>query len=467
MLCGVNLVIDYVFGGAAVVRNFSVYLSQLLNKNTDIFVTSTSFADLDYMALGVCLLLTLIAMLSMAAFNDGNIVVQVIHIALVVFVMVAGFAKAERANWHPFFPFGSRAILTGAANIFFVFVGYDVIALGAEEAKSPSDIPKGMVGSVFMVTVIYVLMTMSLIMLIPADVLANQPSYEAISGFAYAFSYRGMEWAKYIVALGALVGITTSTGISIYGLSRIFVMFARERIIPPFVGWVSPWTNTPMIATGFCGVAIACLSFFTSFPSLANMTSIGTLGMFWFVGMAHIFRRYCPDMMTAEEAGGRHLELKFRPKRFLPKKLHTAWLLFLMAIITGAPVGFAIFWSLQPDSSKGLWSMAIVWFGATLTLMLTCPIEYIPYKYAVPAYALPWVPAASIWCTIMVVGGFGAGSDDYRRLGIAMCAGCGFYLLYSVHASWWRFNMEESKSIGKPTIDSPAIGIPIKDVDAQ
>lgn len=75
-------------------------------------------------------------------------------------------------------------------------------------------------------------MAMSLVMLIPYAELADQPTYAQISGFAYAFTVRGMSWAKYVVALGACVGIFTSTGLGVYGIARILTVFAREGMIP-------------------------------------------------------------------------------------------------------------------------------------------------------------------------------------------------------------------------------------------
>ena len=102
------------------------------------------------------------------------------------------------------------------------------------------------------------------------------------------------------------------------------------------------------------------------------------------------------------------------------------------------PSGFTIYW----NRSTGSWALGMtagVWFVFTLLLQLTMPIKYVPEKFALPWWSLPWVPAVSMWTNIMLVGGFGASVDDYYRLGGAMAIGSGIYLLYGVHASYYRF----------------------------
>lgn len=446
VLCATNLVMDYVFGNAAVVRNFSVYFSELMNKNVDIFQISVSFQtdDIDYLALIIVLFLTGVAIWSTKVFDEGNMILQVFHVGLVVFTFVAAFTKADTSNWTPFFPdilvpSGPRTIVTGASNIFFVFIGYDVIALGAEEAKTNMSVPIGMLGSVVFVTIIYMLMAASLVMLYPFALLNAEPSNLKIAGFAYAFTQRGLSWCKYIVAMGACIGIFTATGIGIYGLSRIFTVFAREGMVPAAVGHVNSRTITPILAVLLSGIVSGAMAFFTGFDTLANMTSIGTLTMYWFVAVAYIYRRYAPEFEAKH--GDRHLSIPFRPDLFggLSVTARRIIILAYIFMITAAPVGFTIYWNLS-DGSWALGMTAAVWFVFTLLLQLTMPINYVPEKFALPWWSLPWVPSVSIWANIMLVGGFGASVADYYRLGGAMAIGTGIYLLYGVHASYYRFH---------------------------
>lgn len=448
VLCAVNLVIDYIFGTAAVVRNFSVYFSELIDKNHDIFQKNVSFQSdqIDYLALIVCIFLTIVAIWSTKAFDEGNIILQVFHVFLVVFTFCAAFAKAETKNWTPFFPsslspHGPRTIVTGASNIFFVFIGYDVVALGAEEAKTDLSVPIGMLASVVFVTIIYVLMAASLVMLYPFADLASQPKYNTLSGFAFAFTQRGMTWAKYIVALGACIGIFTSTGIGIYGLSRIIQVFARESMIPSIIGQVHPYTRTPIIAIAISGAVSGCIAFFTGFSSLANMTSIGTLTMYWFVAIAHLYRRYAPGLEEEDRYGDRHLQIPFRPDPFgsmLGVTGKRALALTYIFFISASSIGWTIYWN---ESTGSLWLIlcAVAWLVSTLALQLTMPITYVPAKFALPWWSMPWIPALSVFSNCMLVGGFGAHKGDYIRLFVAMGIGTVVYWLYGVHASNYRF----------------------------
>ena len=124
-----------------------------------------------------------------------------------------------------------------------------------------------------------VLRAASLVMLYPFNLFNNDNL--KISGFVYAFSQRGLIWCKYIVALGACIGIFTSTGIGIYGLSRIFTVFAREGMVPAAVGHVNNYTFTPILAVLLSGIVSGVMAFFTNFGTLTNMTSMGTLTMYW------------------------------------------------------------------------------------------------------------------------------------------------------------------------------------------
>eukprot|EP00271_Cylindrocystis_brebissonii_P010715 TRINITY_DN2701_c0_g2_i1.p1 TRINITY_DN2701_c0_g2~~TRINITY_DN2701_c0_g2_i1.p1 ORF type:complete len:630 (-),score=121.08 TRINITY_DN2701_c0_g2_i1:1105-2994(-) len=467
ILCATNLVMDYVFGAAAVVRNFSVYFSELLNKKHDIFQVHVSFQtdDVDYMALGIVIFLAIVAMISTSLFDEGNLFLQVAHVGLVVFTFCAAFSKADTSNWSPFFPplcpddftcpsdgstptnscvqqgygpAGGRRIVTGASNIFFVFVGYDVIALSAEEAKSSTSVPLGMCAAVIFVTIIYITMAASLVMLYPFPALACQGDNVKISGFAYAFTQRGMDWAKYIVAAGACVGIFTSTGITMFGLSRVFQVFAREGVMPAFVGHLNPYTYTPIIAIGAAALTVAGMAFFTAFNTLANMTSIGTLGMFWFVAVAFLYRRYAPEF--EENHGDRHLAISFRPDPFggLSVGIRRVIVLTWIFLIFASSIGFTIYWNLS-EKTPILMMFLGLWFLFTLGFWLTCPIHYVPVKFSVPAWGMPWIPSIAMFSVVMLVGGFGANESDYWRLFTAMGIGMVLYCIYGVHASYYRF----------------------------
>ena len=317
-LCAINLLIDYIFGTAAVVRNLSAYMSILFLKDVskarhcgtvlryDDYGNPSKWAGwcnmfqyaplepsffassgvVDYPA-AICTLLFGIAIcVSVKFFDHGNIGIQFVHIGLVVITFLAAFSNKQSSgdHFHPFYPVSdydyatqtkaiggtpSTMVISGAANIFFVFVGYDVIALGAEEGKYPTSMPYGTVGAIGIVTALYILMACALVMLIPHEELSAKPTDTIVAAFAWAFEVKQMHWARYIVALGAVIGICTSTATGLYGMSRIFQVFARERLFPPWLGRVHARTGTPIFATLFSTLIVMCFSFFSDFATSA------------------------------------------------------------------------------------------------------------------------------------------------------------------------------------------------------
>lgn len=398
----------------------------------------------------------------------------------------------------------STMVVTGASNIFFVFVGYDVIALGAEEAAHRNSVANGMVLCIFTVMGLYMLMAVALVRLIPYTLAHNSSSVVCLYG--YAFEINGMRWARYVVALCASIGCITSTGIGLFGMARVLQCFARERLLPPWMGMVHPKYGTPVLCTVFSGLVVALLSFFLDFKILANMTSIGTLIMFWFVGLALAYRRYAPGVAeeTGCDGGDRHKSLPMRLDPFgkLFARLSPAaemqarrtLVAFWLTIITASPIVFSIFfnggasgtthqpftlsqttttdvsgntlvppwfWPGLTDKKRDatLIAMAVIFAAANFGLMLTCPIQYVPATWHVPWYLLPWLPTTSIWTITMLVGGFGGFPADYSRVGWCVLAMTVIYLVYGVHASYHRTFVilpEEKKAAAAEVGEAPA-----------
>eukprot|EP00271_Cylindrocystis_brebissonii_P006388 TRINITY_DN19157_c0_g1_i2.p1 TRINITY_DN19157_c0_g1~~TRINITY_DN19157_c0_g1_i2.p1 ORF type:complete len:628 (-),score=90.81 TRINITY_DN19157_c0_g1_i2:1067-2950(-) len=469
VLCAAGIIMEYAFGLGAVARNFSLYFSELIDRPDNIFQVSVSFQSdkIDYVALILIIILAIICCFSTKLFDESNRVMQVIHVFLVLFVTIVGFCYSNTDNLTPFFPpvcetscpagggipdqsclpnsagtHPAGRVVTGASKLFFIFLGYDIVAISAEEASSDLAVPVGMLLAVASVTVIYLLLALSLIMLLPFPALACKTSNEIISGFAYAFTLHGAVWMKYFVAAGACVGIITASGTSIYGLSRGFQVFARESMIPPFFGYLHPKTATPILAIIVATVAGGGMAFFSAFDTLANMTSIGALSFFWFVAIASIYTRYAPELELPDRHGYRHEHIPYRPEiqifSQLSVRLRRGVVLLYIALLTAWAVVFAVLWN-NSQTSFGLIICLCGWFATTLLMQVTMPIQFVPEKFALPWYSMPWIPSASIWCTIMLCGGFGASVEDYWRLLGGFGIATAIYLLFGLHASFWRF----------------------------
>ena len=173
-----------------------------------------------------------------ARFNTGMVVLKLI---ILVFFIVVGAFYVKPANWHPFSPNGLTGIRTGAALIFFAYIGFDAVSTAAEECRNPQkDMPIGMIGSLAICTVLYVATSLVLTGMVPIEQIRG--SSEPL---AKAFSLLGMNWAAGIVAFGAVIATTAVLLVFQYGQARIFFSMARDGLLPPSFAKIHPKYKTP------------------------------------------------------------------------------------------------------------------------------------------------------------------------------------------------------------------------------
>ncbi|WIA23368.1 hypothetical protein OEZ85_000131 [Tetradesmus obliquus] len=400
-----NLILEYILANAAVIRGFSPYFAMLINKAPESLVTATANYTLDWFAFGWCLLLTVMLVLGTKESAMFNLVVTIVHIILVVFIIIAGLVKSKPSvNLQPFTPFGVRGIFNGAAIVFFSYIGFDAVATSAEEVKNPKrDLPLGILGALCVVTICYILMSLALVSMVPISALQEAGS------FAAAFQYVGMDWARYIVALGAVLGIITGTLVGMFAVSRIIAAVARQHLLPPFLAKVHKRFGTPYISTALSGVATAVIALFTSFDELLNMVSISTLFAFWIVALALMWKRYYTPGSNGKNA------------------LMAGQLLLLV----GAALTFTIVYWVMPDSYIGMIVAAAVFVLMAFTLFFTGRQGHRPSSYSVPLF--PFVPALSVGLNTFLLGQLDR--DAYIRFGIWTVAVTGVYMLYGSLAS--------------------------------
>eukprot|EP00878_Enallax_costatus_P000818 GHUV01000943.1.p1 GENE.GHUV01000943.1~~GHUV01000943.1.p1 ORF type:complete len:550 (+),score=66.26 GHUV01000943.1:156-1652(+) len=334
-----NLILEYILANAAVIRGFSPYFAMLINKQPENLVMAHQSYILDWFAFGWVILLTIMLVLGTKESAMFNLVVTIIHVILVVFIIIAGFVKSDHTNAQPFTPFGVRGLFNGAAIVFFSFIGFDAVATSAEEVKNPKrDLPLGILGALGIVTACYILMSAALVTMVPINAIDGGAS------FAAAFEYVNLVWAKYIVALGALLGIITGTLVGMYAVSRIIAAVSRQHLLPPFLARVHKRFGTPYIATILQGVATAVIALFTSFDELIHLVSISTLFAFWIVALALLWRRY------------------YSPLNSTGKNALVATHLLLLI---GTSLAFTIVYQLYQDDYIGLIVTAV--FGVVVT----------------------------------------------------------------------------------------------------
>ena len=187
----------------------------------------SDYQSLDPIAVVVIFIICILAVISTKASSRFNYVASIVHLIVIIFIIIAGLTKANPKNYTPFAPFGGRGMFQASAVLFFAYVGFDAVSTMAEETKNPArDIPIGLFGSMVITTLANCLLAMTLCLMQPyANVDKDAP-------YSVAFQAVGMGWAKYIVALGALKGMTSVLLVGAVGQARYLTHIARTHMIP-------------------------------------------------------------------------------------------------------------------------------------------------------------------------------------------------------------------------------------------
>ncbi|PWA50700.1 Amino acid/polyamine transporter I [Artemisia annua] len=407
-----NILFEYVVAGASVARSWTSYFATLCNHDPNDFrINVTSLADgynhLDPIAVGVSILICVLASMSVKGSSKFNSVTTIIYMTLMVFMIVAGATKANTANFTPFAPFGIRGVLKASSVLFFAYVGFDGVATLGEETKNPArDIPIGLVGSMVTVITIYSVLATVLCLMQPFSQIDRD------APFTIAFQAAGMNWAKYIVALGALKGMTTVLLANIIGQARYFTHIARTHLAPPILAVIHKNRGTPMNATIIMTAANCLVAFFTNLDILANLLSISTLFIFSLVAIGLLVRRYYATGETSVQDRNK--------------------LILLLCLIISSAIGLSLLWSLDVNFWVWYAIMGGVWFLATLGLELMVKQARKPKLWGVPL--VPWLPSASVGINVFIMGSID-GASFLRFLGWSGLL-LVYYLFIGLHASY-------------------------------
>jgi APA family basic amino acid/polyamine antiporter len=214
-----------------------------------------------------------------------NTMIVILKVAVVVFFISFGAFLVNPTNWHPFVPNGFAGVMSGAAIVFFAFIGFDAVSTTAEETRNPQrDLPIGMIASLIICTLLYVLMS---------GVLTGIRKYTVYLGdsAAVATAFAGKPWAQALVSAGALAGMTSVLLVFQLGQPRIFMAMARDGLLPQYFARIHPRFRTPYITTIWTGIVVGGVAMLTDIGSLADLTNIGTLFAFVLVCLGVIVLR--------------------------------------------------------------------------------------------------------------------------------------------------------------------------------
>ncbi|KAI9122727.1 hypothetical protein K1719_006567 [Acacia pycnantha] len=419
-----NILLESIIGSAAVARGWTSYFTTLLNLPSDSLRIKTNLKHgynlLDPIAVSVLVILSTIAMISTRITSYLNWIASGINAFVVVFVIVLGFTHAKTSNLssssHSFFPYGIEGVFKAAAVVYFGYTGFvNVVAL-AEETKKPSrDIPIGLLGSMSLIAVIYCLMALSLSMM------QKYSDIDRNAAFSVAFASVGLKWAKYVVAFGALKGMTTVILVGALGQGRYITHIARAHMIPPWFALVHPKTGTPINATLLITISAACIAFFSSLDVLASLLSISTLFIFMMMAVALLVRRYYVRGVT--------------PTHNLIK------LVIFLLLIVASSIATSAYWGLRPNGWLGFTIIVPLWFLSTLGLSLFLTQQRTPRAWGVPL--VPWLPSLSIATNIFLMGSLGI--EAFIRFGICTGVMLIYYVFFGLHATYDMARLHQQK----------------------
>lgn len=216
----------------------------------------------------------------------ANTAMVILKLLILGFFVTIGAFWVRPENWSPFAPNGWQGIATGAALIFFAYIGFDAVSTAAEEAKNPQkDLPRAMIYSLIITSIIYMVVTLVMTGLVPWHQMGNADP------LASAFSARGYDWAAGIISLGAVISMASVLLVFQLGQPRIFFSMARDGLLPPWAAKIHPKYRTPHVTTIMTGIFVAFFAAFANINEVIELTNIGTLFAFVLVAIGVLILR--------------------------------------------------------------------------------------------------------------------------------------------------------------------------------
>ncbi|OBJ00138.1 amino acid permease [Mycobacterium alsense] len=319
-IIGWNLLLELAIGAAVVSKGWSSYLGSVFG-----FAGGTvqlGAVRLDWGALVIVGVVATLIALGTKLSSRFSAAITAIKVSVVVLVVVVGAFYIKRSNYSPFIPppeaghdatgvnqsvlslltgahgshYGLYGVLAGASIVFFAFIGFDIVATMAEETKEPQrDVPRGILASLAIVTLLYVAVAVVLSGMVPYTQLRTSPGGKQ-ANLATAFTANGIHWASKIIAIGALAGLTTVVMVLMLGQCRVLFAMARDGLLPRSLAKTGP-RGTPVRITVLVALVVALTAAVFPIAKLEEMVNVGTLFAFVLVSAGvMVLRRTRPDL---------------------------------------------------------------------------------------------------------------------------------------------------------------------------
>ena len=292
-ILGWDLILEYGLASSAVASGWSGYFQGLLAGFGIHFPKALTSAYnpangtyIDIPAIMIVFLITLLLTQGVKKSSRFNAIMVIIKLAVVLLFIGVGVSYVKPENWTPFMPFGFSGVATGAATVFFAYIGFDAVATAAEEVRKPQrDMPIGIIASLAICTVLYIVVSLILTGIVPyTELNVKNP-------VAFALSYINQDWVAGFISLGAIVGITTVLLVMMYGQTRLFYAISRDGLLPKPFSKISEKKQTPVVNTWITCLLVSIFSGLVPLGRLAELTNIGTLFAFMTVSIGILYLR--------------------------------------------------------------------------------------------------------------------------------------------------------------------------------
>ncbi len=229
----------------------------------------------DLPALVIVFLITWLVYIGIKETKKATNAMVMLKIAVVLGVIVLGFFYIKPANWHPFMPNGFAGVMKGVSGVFFAYIGFDAISTTAEECENPQrDLPRGMIYSLIICTVLYILIALVLTGMV------NYKELQVEDPLAFVFARIGLKNISYVISVSAVIATASVLLIFQMGQPRIWMSMSRDGLLPKAFSRIHPKYKTPSFATVVTGFVVAVPALFLNLTEVTDLTSIGTLFAF-------------------------------------------------------------------------------------------------------------------------------------------------------------------------------------------
>jgi amino acid transporter len=279
----------------------------------------------------IVMLITALAYVGIQESKKTTNYMVIFKIAVIVFVIVMGFFYVDTKNWDPFLPNGFTGVLAGVSAVFYAYIGFDAISTTAEECKNPQrDLPRGMIYSLIICTVLYILIALVLTGMV------NYSELKVDDPLAYVFQKLHLNKIGYLISVSAVVATTSVLLVFQLGQPRIWMSMSRDGLLPKKFAQVHPKFGTPSFATIVTGLLVGIPSLFVASSTMTDLTSIGTLFAFVLVCFGVLV---LPRM--AKEAGSSAFRLPYLNGQFIIPAIVAIFVYFSMNRISDAFANYA------------------------------------------------------------------------------------------------------------------------------